>query len=148
MRESTIEPLLGDIWRTRDHRDSYRTIKIVGFSSTHILVKSVSVRRVRRDIFPRIYVFVRRGSLARGEEVSVVDNGGNPYNVQPNQRWRAVGERHGVREVTVIEVDIDEGYAIVRSDSSGRSTKIRLTRFHPNSTGYVMLEDNTRKATS
>lgn len=143
-----VEPALGQTWRSRDRRDFRRNVKVVGVTSTHILVRGVSVRRVRRDVFPRVYVFIREGSLAEGEEVSVVDYGGNPHGVCVGQRWQAVGMRHGTRVVIVLEVNEDEGYALAKSEEGARTTRIRLDRFQPNSTGYVLLETTTKKEKS
>ncbi len=56
---STRTPKLGDVWMSRDRRDQGRTIKVVGISETSVIVRSVSVRRVRMDVFIAGYRFVR-----------------------------------------------------------------------------------------
>ena len=140
---STRTPTLGDVWMSRDRRDQGRTIKVVGISETSVIVRSVSVRRVRMDVFIAGYRFVRHGTLSRGEEVAVVSHGGNPYGVAKDQRWRPNSDRDD-RTIIVVEVDEDEGFASVRNEGTGRTTRCRLSAFNTTAKGYTRLtEENT-----
>lgn len=59
----------------------------------------------------------------------------NPYGVKPGQIW-ADNDPRTPRTLTITEVDSGFAYAV---SSSGRKSRIRLTRFRPNSTGYRLI---------
>ncbi|MFI6889167.1 DUF6354 family protein [Streptosporangium canum] len=67
--------------------------------------------------------------------------------VRPDQVWADNDSRARGRKVRVVEVDEThatveqvDGRAVDRG-KSGRRTRIRLDRFRPTSTGYVLIED-------
>lgn len=62
----------------------------------------------------------------------------NPHNVKVGQRWKDNDRRSGGRIGKVLEVG--ETHARVEW-YSGTSTRIRLDRFKPTSTGYRLIED-------
>lgn len=60
--------------------------------------------------------------------------------VRVGQVWEDNDWRSKGRQVLVLAVD--ETHATVKSPSGhGRQTRIRLDRFRPNSTGYVLVKD-------
>lgn len=62
----------------------------------------------------------------------------NPYDVQVGQVWIDNDSRGYGRRMEILE--IDETHAVTKSPSGrGRTTRIRLDRFRPNSTGYRLL---------
>lgn len=134
-----VEPELGDIWFSRDPRDGRKSVKVVGLTPTHILIRSVSVTRVRRDRMHISYRFGRHGTLLPHEVVSAVNCGDNPYGVVKDQVWRSNDKRQP-RDITVIEVVADDGYALVRSSTGTKTTRVRLDRFRTGSTGYTLLD--------
>ena len=59
--------------------------------------------------------------------------------VKPGQIWADNDKRSHGRTIKVLEVD--ETHALVQSPTGlGRKTKIRLSRFRPDSTGYRLLK--------
>jgi hypothetical protein len=60
----------------------------------------------------------------------------NPYGVKPGQIWQSCDKRDDYRRVTVESVD--DGYAYVRWL---KVTRVKLTRFRPNSRGYKLIRD-------
>lgn len=135
---TVVEPAMGDIWFSRDPRDGRKSVKVVGLTPTHILIRHVSVTRVRRDRMNISYRFERRGTLLPTEVISVVNTGDNPFDVVEGQVWRSNDSRQA-RDITVLEVVIDDGYALVQSSVGAKTTRVRLDRFRPGSTGYTLL---------
>jgi hypothetical protein len=67
----------------------------------------------------------------------------NKFGVKIGQKWQENDPRFAndpkLRELTVM--GIDKTHAICKNHPSGRISKIRLDRFKPNSTGYILVED-------
>ena len=64
--------------------------------------------------------------------------------VQVGQVWQDNDPRHDVkRRVTVLE--IRGAHAIVQNTETKRKTKINLSRFRPNSTGYILVDEEKKK---
>lgn len=60
----------------------------------------------------------------------------NPYGVRPGQVWVDQDSRSAGRQITVLSVG--DTFAVVKNV---RTTRVRLTRFRPTSTGYRLLRD-------
>jgi hypothetical protein len=61
---------------------------------------------------------------------------GNPYGVRPGQVWVDQDKRSDGRQITVLSVG--DTHAVVKNVAK---TRVLLTRFRPNSTGYRLLKD-------
>ena len=60
----------------------------------------------------------------------------NPYGVRPGQVW--VDQDHRADGRQVIVMSVGDTHAVVKNVAK---TRVRLTRFRPNSTGYRLLKD-------
>lgn len=134
-----VEPELGHTWASIDPYSRGVTSQVVGVTTSHVLVRSRNqVLRIRIDTFHRNWRWVPAGTLPPDRVVIAVDRGGNPYGVKEGQCWKAHSKVHNTT-VEVVEVNEDDGVAIVRSRETGRQTRIRLDRFRSGATGYSLL---------
>lgn len=60
----------------------------------------------------------------------------NPYDVRPGQVWVDQDKRSDGRQITILSVG--DTHAVVKNVAK---TRVRLTRFRPNCTGYRLLKD-------
>ena len=72
----------------------------------------------------------------------------NPHGVRVGQVWEDNDYRSRGRKLMVMRVEVDpagrEPYAEV-TDTAGRRRYIKLRRFRPNSTGYMLVADSTER---
>lgn len=73
---------------------------------------------------------------ARAEGQAPEDNASNPHGVKVGQTWRSNDKRDSR---TGRVVSIDDTHA--RVDWGVNVTRVKLTRFKPTSTGYLLIQD-------
>ena len=66
----------------------------------------------------------------------------NKFNVAKGQIWQDNDPRYEDEYKRTLEVlEVDGDYAICKNIQSGRTSKIKLSRFKPTSTGYRLIKD-------
>lgn len=59
--------------------------------------------------------------------------------VKVGQIWKDNDKRHPTRLVEIVSISSDK--ASVINPETGKKSKIRLDRFKPNATGYILVKD-------